>query len=189
MTVKELKKIVNQILKLPFLGSIVASLRSGRLVSVSQDRDKDFIYKWNNDAAVTSRPSYNPKNNYPYDYILYDYSPKPNDVVVIVGAADGEEVPYFCKNAKRVICVEPTPNCIRRLKKLKEILNLSNLILIDSAAGKFSKKVKFSINEENDLHNRFSIENIESKGNEIIIKVDTLTNILKRLDIYNLDFC
>ena len=94
----------------------------------------------------------------------------------------------FCKNSSLVICVEPTPNCIRRLTKLKNILKLSNLILINSAAGKLSTKVKFSINEENDLHNRFSTENIESKGNEIVVKVETLTNILKKkkVDIYNL---
>lgn len=189
MTVKELKKIVNKILKIPFLASLVATLRSGRIVSVYQDQDKDFIYKWKNDAAVTSRPSYNPKNNYPIDCFLYDFSPKPNDVILIVGAADGEEVPYFCKKSRIVICVEPTPNCIRRLTKLKNILKLSNLILINSAAGKLSTKVKFSINEENDLHNRFSTENIESKGNEILVKVETLTSILKNLDINNIDYC
>ena len=71
----------------------MATLRAGRIVSVYQDKDQDFIYKWKNDAAVTSRPSYNPKNNYPYDYILYDYSPKATDVILIVGAADEEEVP------------------------------------------------------------------------------------------------
>ena len=49
----------------------------------------------------------------------------------------------FFDNGK-VFAIEADPLCYRRLRKLKNILNLNNLILIDCAVGETNKKVRFS---------------------------------------------
>ena len=96
---------------------------------------------------------------------------------------------FFAKKLKKVICIEPTPSCVRRLNKLKNILSFSNLEIIPVAAGKYATEMKFLLNESSDANNRLSINNIEKNSSEITIKVETLTEILKKQGIKEIDYC
>ena len=187
---KKIKNILRTLLKLPLIASIRATLRFGKLVVVKKDNDNDYSYKWQNEGAVSFSHAYHPKTNHELlDVQLYDYNPSPNDTALIVGTADGAEVPYFCYGVKKVISIEPTPNCIRRLKKLRKFLNLSNLTIFEVAAGKTSKKIKLLLDNNTDTCNRVSSNKIEKNVKEIIVQVDTLTNILKKQAINEIEYC
>ena len=190
MNTKDFKKLVFFLLKFPFLKSLLASIRAGKIVFVHKDKDKDFIYRWKNGAAITSNPAHNP-NGYlkSLKCFLYDYKPNYNDIAVIVGVADGFEVPYFCQNTKKLICIEPTSSCIRRLKKLKRILSLSNLILINCAVGKESCQLPLTINKNHDVDNRINFQNINHLDDYEIVKVEKMTKILKDFGNLNIDYC
>ena len=188
MNRKKLKEIIYFFLEIPFLKSFLASIRAGRFIFVFRDKDNDLIYRWNFGAAVTCNPLYSPKNDLiDLKCFLYNYNPKQSDIVLIVGVADGYEVPFFCNNTKTVICIEPTPNCIRRLNKLKKILSLKNLIIIQSAVGKEISKLNLLVNKNNEINNRISYK--ENESDTITVEVKTLTRILKDIDILNIDYC
>ena len=106
-----------------------------------------MIYIWKNSAAVSSVNFYNPQLNYSdLDLFLFKYKPKIGDIIVDVGVANGSEIPEFCKlvgtNGK-VLAIEADPACCRRLKKLKTILKLDNLLIIGHLLEIKIKKLSF----------------------------------------------
>ena len=69
--------------------------------------------------------------------------PNQNEIIVDIGVENGSEIPEFCKAvgaSGKVIAVEADPSCCRRIKKLKKILNLNNLTIIEHAVGDINKK-------------------------------------------------
>jgi len=166
------------------LSSIRASLLLRKITKVKYDGE-DWIYKWNGSAAVSSVCYYNPCLNYSdSDLFFFKYKPKNGDIIVDIGVENGSEIPEFCKSVGdngKVFAIEADPLCYRRLRKLKNILNLNNLILIDCAVGETNKKVRFS-QEINELQNRVIVE---ENFNENYIEINQKT-LDKALEAYNL---
>ena len=180
-------------IKLFFIGNLFSSIRASillkKFVKVKFD-GQDWIYKWNDSAAVSSACYYNPVNNYSdTDLFFYKYKPNQNDIIIDIGVENGSEIPEFCKavgSNGKVIAIEADPFCCRRLKKLKQILNLSNLIIIECAVGDVNKKVKFS-QENQELRNRVLDEGNDN-FNFIEIEQMNLNDILKKLNLEKIDF-
>ena len=180
-------------IKLFFIANLFSSIRASillkKFVKVKFD-GQDWIYKWNNSAAVSSVCYYNPVNNYSdTDLFFYKYKPNQNDTIIDVGVENGSEIPEFCKSVGsngKVIAIEADPFCCRRLKKLKKILNLSNLIIIECAVGDVNKKVKFS-QENQELQNRI-LDESNDNSNFIEIEQINLNDIVKKLNLEKIDF-
>ena len=76
-------------IKLFFIANLFSSIRASLLlkkfVKVKFD-GQDWIYKWNNSAAVSSVCYYNPVNNYSdLDLFFYKYKPNQNDIIIDIG--------------------------------------------------------------------------------------------------------
>ncbi len=180
-------------IKLFFIANLFSSIRASLLlkkfVKVKFD-GQDWIYKWNNSASVSSVCYYNPVNNYSdLDLFFYKYKPNQNDIIIDIGVENGSEIPEFCKAvgaSGKVIAVEADPSCCRRIKKLKKILNLNNLTIIEHAVGDINKKVKF-LQEKEELQNRV-IDKETNTSNYIEINQTTLNDILKKLNLKKINF-
>lgn len=180
-------------IKLFFIANLFSSIRASLLlkkfVKVKFD-GQDWIYKWNNSASVSSVCYYNPVNNYSdLDLFFYKYKPNQNDIIIDIGVENGSEIPEFCKAvgaSGKVIAVEADPSCCRRIKKLKKILNLNNLTIIEHAVGDINKKVKF-LQEKEELQNRV-IDKETNTSNYIEITQTTLNDILKKLNLKKINF-
>ncbi len=194
--IKVLLRIIAQILVkfnffffAKFISSIRASLLMKKLVRVSYD-GKDWIYKWNNTAAISSICYYDPNFNYSdLDLFFFKYIPKAGDVIVNVGVENGAEIPEFCKLAGpsgKVYAIEADPSCCRRIEKLKKMLNLENLIIIHVAAGSTEGNVKLS-QEEQEMSNRV-ISNENLQNNFIEVKQKRLDKILEPFNENSIDY-
>ena len=180
-------------LKLLYLAELCSTFRAsmllGKLVKVKFD-GIDWIYRWRNSAAVSSVYFYNPCfNNSDLDLFFFKYKPKIGDIIVNVGVANGSDIPEFSKlvgNEGKVFAIEADPACCRRLKKLKKILNLENLIIIESAIGDQNKKIKFS-QEVDEISNRV-LNNDESHPNYIEIQQEIFSDALKKYNSKIIDF-
>lgn len=116
--------------------SIAVSLYRRRLVSISRDSEQDFVIRTGQQTFYSSSPlSWFAKSN--LALFEYAYRCKKGDNALIVGVEDGHELIHFCRlcDPGLVIAVEPTPDCIRRIKKLKNSNSLANLIIVEAAAG------------------------------------------------------
>ena len=169
--------------------SVRASILLKKFVKVKFD-GQDWIYKWNSSAAVSSVCYYNPVSNYSdTDLFFYKYKPSQNDIIIDVGVENGSEIPEFCKAVGiygKVIAVEADPACCRRIKKLKKILNLNNLTIIEQAVGDINKKVNF-LQEKQELRNRV-IDKDANNSNYIEINQTTINDILKNLNLKKINF-
>ena len=180
-------------IKLYFISNLLSTIRATillkKFVKVKFD-GQDWIYKWNDSAAVSSACYYNPMSNYSdLDLFFYKYKPSQNDIIIDIGVENGSEIPEFCKAVGikgKVIAIEADPFCCRRLKKLKKILNLSNLTIIECAVGDVNKKVKFS-QENQELQNRVLAESNDN-SNFIEIEQMNLNDIVKKLNLEKIDF-
>ena len=189
---KSVKTLFDNFIKSRLGRSIFASLRLNKPVSIEQDKDKDYIYRWGNEAAITSIPDWNPINSSnSLDLFFYSYHIKKGDTVVIVGVADGAEIPSISRmvgnvNSGKVIAIEPTPSCVRRLKKLKKILSLENLVIVEAAIGSMDEEVYLNL-EDNDIRNQITLQ----KNDQNSIKVNSykLTSIMEKLSIEKIDYC
>ena len=172
-----------------FFSMLRASILMGRFVKVKFD-GLDWIYLWKNSAAVSSVCFYNPRLNYSdLDLFFYKYKPKIGDIIVDVGVENGSEIPEFSRlvgHDGKIVAIEADPGCCRRLKKLKKILNLKNLIIIEYAIGDQSKKIKFS--QEIDEKNNRVLFNNESHQRFIEIQQLTFEEALKPFNLKTIDF-
>ena len=185
--VKFTLRILSQVLikfKLFNLAKIFSSIRASILlkkyVNVYFDGE-DWIYKWNKSAAVSSVNYYDPNFNYiDLDLFFFNYIPKKGDVIINLGVENGSEIPEFCNHVGhngKVYAIEADPHCCRRLKKLKKILNLNNLIIINMAVGSKDQLVKLS-QENNEISNSI-IENEKANNKYIEVKQKRLDQILE----------
>ena len=180
-------------LKLIYLSEFFSSLRAtillGKFVKVKYD-GQDWIYTWDNSAAVSSNCFYNPcMNNSDLDLFFFNYSPKEGDIVINVGVANGSEIPEFSKlvgNKGKVFAIEADPNCCRRLKKLKNILSLKNLTILETAVGETNKKIKF-YQDKDEINNRI-LDDDEDCKNFIEIEQLTFDKILNSQKLNTIDF-
>ena len=180
-------RILSQVLikfKLLKLAKIFASIRASILLKKSVDvyfDGEDWVYKWNNSAAVNSVSYYDPNFNYiDLDLFFFNYIPKKGDVIVNLGVENGSEIPEFCDHVGytgKVYAIEADPLCCRRLEKLKKILNLNNLTIINMAVGSNEQMVKLS-QENNELSNSIVV-NEKVKNKYIKVKQKRLDQILE----------
>ena len=172
-----------------FFSMLRASILMGKFVKVKFD-GLDWIYVWKNSAAVSSVCFYNPCLNYSdLDLFLFKYKPKIGDIIVDVGVANGSEIPELCKlvgTDGKIFAIEADPTCCRRLKKLKKILSLENLIIIEYAIGDQNKKIKFS-QEIDEISNRV-LNNEGSHLNFIEIQQLIFDEALKPYNLKTIDF-
>jgi len=71
------------------IASLIASLKLRQLVRVQWD-GVDWLYTWQNNGAVDSTPTYNPKRNTAdLDLFFFTYTPKTGDIIVDIGVANG----------------------------------------------------------------------------------------------------
>jgi FkbM family methyltransferase len=172
-----------------FISSLRASLLMKKSVIISND-GKDWIYKWNSTAAVSSVCYYDPNFNYSdLDLFFFKYTPNIGDVIVNVGVENGAEIPEFCKlvgPSGKVYAIEADPSCCRRIEKLKKILNLDNLIIIHVAAGSIEDNVKLS-QEENEMSNRI-VNDKNFQNNFIEVKQKRLDKILEPFNENKIDY-
>ena len=172
-----------------YISSIRASLLIRKNVKVSFDGE-DWIYKWENSGAVSSTCYYDPNFNYSdLDLFFYKYSPQSGDIILNIGVENGAEIPEFCKlvgSNGKVFAIEADPSCCRRLEKLKKILDLTNLIIINVAVGSIEGKIKLS-QEENEMSNSV-IRNQSYKSNFIEVEQKRLDKILEPFELNKIDY-
>jgi FkbM family methyltransferase len=159
--------------------SALATLRIGAWTRVVWDGE-DWLYSWSGSSAVHSSPTYNPRNNETnIDLFFHDYSPERGDVIVDVGVENGEEIPSFCAQVGapgRVYAIEADPGCCRRLRKLKALLKLDNLVVIEAAVGS-GRSVAFFTQDLGSLANRLVFTD-DYKGEAIRVEVNALEALL-----------
>lgn len=177
--------------RFPFLAGLAASLYRKAVIKVSIDADKDYRINANGLSYYSSSPfSW-------YDDIskqLHEryYTCKSGDNAIIVGVEDGLELVHFCNTCRPglVIAVEPSPDCIRRLWKLKLKNSLSNLCIIHAAAGNRSDSsvgmAKIS-SDRPDLSMRLS-EIGESDSDCTTVAMTTLEDIINREGVRRVDY-
>ena len=177
-------------LKLYFMAEFFLELRilllSKKKIKINFD-GTDWIFKWDSTAAVSSHYLYDPKQNLEnIDLFFFDYSPKKDDIIMNLGVENGSEIPFFCEKVGingKVYAVEADPNCCRRLLKLKNILKLDNLIIIEKAIGSYEGEVYFS-NDKNESTNKVLKENFQSsiKTQQTTLNNIFLKNSLKKIN-------
>jgi FkbM family methyltransferase len=127
--------------------SALLSLRHGRRSWVHWDGE-DWILSSGDMKAVHTSPTFNLERTLSdIDLFCFDYVPRAGDVIVIVGAENGDELPFFCRRAGpngRVYAFEPDPGCFRRLVKLKAVNHLLNLTIIQAAVSGEAGEVLFT---------------------------------------------
>ncbi len=174
---------------LNLLASILASLRVSKFVRVNHD-GTDWIYRWGKTGAVQPVPNYDPNSNLAdIDLFFFDYFPKTGDLIVNLGLENGSEIPSFCDSVGpngHVFGIEADPACYRRLRKLKDILQLENLTLICSAAGAYEGEVAFSQNQTSNANRVMPLDG--SFLSSILVRQDTLQQLLLPYGITEVDY-
>lgn len=109
---------------------------------------EDWVYSWRTGGAVHAHPYWRPGIiNELLHIFLFNYKLSNGDTIVDVGVENGDEIPSLCQMvgpSGRVIAIEADPACCRRLRKLKHILNLNNLMIIHAAVGRADGFAEFS---------------------------------------------
>lgn len=106
-----------------------------------------------------------------------------------MGWQTAEEIPSFCAQVGEtgtVIAIEADPSCCRRLHKLKQLLALENLTIIGSGVGVSASNLQFT-QDRGVLSNRV-ISNGEHKGSTISISINTLQELLKPLNVFDINY-
>jgi FkbM family methyltransferase len=120
----------------------------------------------------------------PYDSYL---RPDPGDVVLDVGASIGGVSISYSKMVGKdgvVIAVEPEPRSLSVLQKIIRENNLRNIKVIGKAAWNRKEILKFYLREGFGRHSL-----VYNSGEEfIMVKADTLDNILSDVGIRKIDF-
>ena len=133
MLKRMLKKIIDSN---KFSRSIAATIANKSFTLVTKDSDGDYIITNKGSKLVSSNPQARACAE-DMELFTFGYKCKKGDTVVICGVDEGHELEHFCTACApgKVIAIECTPSCIRKLKKLKRLNSLSNLEIVDCAAG------------------------------------------------------
>ena len=174
------------------LASIIASIYRRKLIFIRQDSDGDFEVRSSGISLFSSSP-----------FAWFDDSTKKlfsfghkcssGDNAIIVGVEDGLELTYFCNLCYPglVVAIEPTKECVRRLKKLKSRNCLTNLVIIEAAASNSSSEaVPFSIlrSAERDLSNTLLDFDSKSLRSVEYVSAIRLSTIIDSCNIKRVDY-
>jgi FkbM family methyltransferase len=122
-----------------------------------------------------------------FSHFIKHYSIKKGDIIFDVGAGIGTEVIFFSKlvgNLGKVYALEANPNIYKLLLKTIKLNNLKNVIPINLAVYKNSGKI---IKFESDMNNWLSGK-INQKYGNLSVKSITFDNLLKTINLSNIDF-
>lgn len=167
--------------------SLKASLREKKIIKIYYE--DYFVHKWDDGALVSPMPIKNPIKETQMSLNLFTkyYFPKKNDIILDVGAGIGTELEFFSKNVGsngKVICIEPDPTAFNCLRKLCEVQKIKNSLLINDGVGEKKTTGYLSQEYSASINNR-----IEKKNNtNIQINIDTLDNIIKKLNLKKISF-
>lgn len=124
---------------LGLLGTARVSLRRRRFIWIHHDRT--WLHHFG--SATIASPDISPVSpemmeQETREVFLYEYTPKPNDTIIDVGAGIGTEALTFSKLVSaggRVFCFEAHPKTFFALQRLCELNGLKNVIPINAAVA------------------------------------------------------
>ncbi len=166
--------------------SCLLALRTMKFAHVYWDGE-DWIHRWGSTGAVTQTAVYNPIDNTKnLDLFLYRFTPVSGSTIVDVGVENGAELPFFCNAVGqngRVFAIEADPNCCRRLLKLRSVLSLSNLTVVEAAVGSLNGVVQFTQDRGSIANGVVRDDNYE--GQTVSVDARLLEDLL---DLSQIDF-
>lgn len=183
------KRSAHDSVKTPYFAGLLASAKLKKKVKVEFD-GLDWIFRWEGGGAVQAIASFDPRRTFAdNDLYFHSYSIKKGDKVAVIGVENGAELPHFCNevgSSGRVYAIEPDPSCFRRLQKLKAMLNLDNLELVNAAAGAENGSAWLTQADSQGTSN--SILKDAGTTQRVEVPLRTLTDIFSGLDIHQLDY-
>ena len=121
----------------------------------------------------------------------FNYQLASNDIVVDIGVDNGDiEIQTFCEKVGpdgKVYAIEPNPACCRRLRKLKQILNLNNLVILEYAIGESDKTVTLS-SSISSLTGQITDENVSSNNDLFKVTQKSFDKIIEQYEIKKIDY-
>jgi FkbM family methyltransferase len=173
----------------PFFAGVLAGAKLGKKVNVVFD-GQDWVFRWDGGGAVQALASFDPRRTYAdNDLYFQKYTLNHGDTVAIIGVENGAELPFFCEEvgpSGRVFAVEPDPSCFRRLTKLKKMLGLSNLELVNAAVGGENGYAWLTQADAQGTTN--SILNDVVAGDRVKVPLKTLHDLFSELGVEELDY-
>lgn len=176
--------------KSTLLISAFLSLRRKRKILIRKDPDGDFEIHTQEGVFISADP-FSYFDEATKKLFEFGYTCETGDNAIIVGVEDGLELIHFCKKCHPgvVLAIEPTKSCILRLKKLKLKNRLTNLIIIEGAAGdRFCSSVPFAQQAERSLLNSLSIFSDNLNLGESVVEMTTLETVIRDYKISKIDF-
>jgi len=109
---------------------------------------------------------------------------KPNDLVFDIGANIGNYAKIYKRLGARVVCLEPQPYCISKLRKRFE--NDKNISIVEKGVAETISELELNLDSQNHATATFS-EHFKKDGpfndrtweNKIIVPVTKLDNLIK----------
>lgn len=159
---------------------------------ISNFDGEDWIYRWNKSVMITDQPYYNPKGNEELILLFFfNYQPTHNDIIFNIGADNGTEMQTFCEKVGpqgKVYAIEPNPECCRRLRKLKNILNLNNLVILECAIGEKEKTVILSNLTNSSITGQIINEDVSNNKKHFKVAQKSFDKIIKQYEIKKIDY-
>ena len=189
--IKLIKYLLSINKKIALILSAIVSTTLSRKKIKSEFDGKDWIFKYKKYSVITETPFFNFKRiDELIDLFFYNYHLKPEDIVFNIGAENGYEIPFFCKQVGKrgkVYAVEPNPDCCRRLRKLKKLMSLTNLKIIECAVGENNKKV-FLTKSDSSIVGQVTNRNISNDKLNYEIYQKTFDKLIYKYKIKKIDY-
>lgn len=167
-----------------------ASLKEKQRIKIYFD-GTDWVETWEGGVIVRPFPVLNPieQSKYNLDLFTKHYQLLPGDIVVDVGAGCGDELCFFSKRVHqegRVIAIEASSDCIRRIYKVAKIASIENVTIIHSAIGSHEGIAKITTESPDSIRDRIIAQENSVKGQNV--DLTTMDAIIAKLDIQKIDF-
>lgn len=169
--------------------SFKASKAEKRLVRVYFDGE-DWVHYWANGALVSPLPLRHPISECGISIPLftYAYQPKKGDVILDVGAGFGTELKAFSEmvgSEGHVFAIEADPCAARCLNKLREMLGLKNVTIIECAIGERLGAIYLTQDERGAISNMVTEK---PSGQCISVPVMTLDTLIEQFGINRINY-
>lgn len=165
------------------LATVNASISSRSLVAVWKSGSY-WVSKWPGGLVVSSKRLARPKAEGQLNWKIFthNYSPKPGDVVVDLGAGIGTELIQFSKSvgpSGKVIAVDASAECCSLMTKLIKLAKLTNVEVVHCAVGSQIGQAHFP-QTGSELTNRLDFD--ASRG-ATAMRMETVESLLKSRNI------
>jgi len=120
---------------------------------------------------------------------VYDcfYKPCDNDIVIDIGAHVGLFSIKVCRSVKRVIAIEPHPFNYKLLLTNLHLNKIENVTPYKIAISNYSGIAKLYLGRESTGHTIKPLSEM-SRSSSIVVKVETLDNLLDEIDLSKVNF-